>query len=811
MKKSTLISLVLGGLLAFSSQAKAVEVTANGTIDLDAAQIGNTSDGNSNVGQRWQGFITLSSPVTLQVGDCLVGQASFGSERLRISDNGGGFFQIGTTTGIEQLIARVDDGQGLRVSTQDTTAGFVDLIGGDYLPATTSFQRIGGVNHSGLFHQVTEDMVGTGGTFSVGGVSYRLCQTSSDNLGIDNVVAGAVSFTILADAIEVFGSNSSTAVRSQWEISDEVVSPWACSPSVTGDPCLFGNSVIPPIDDPQWQLMPEVTVTSPSGQQRIRSPLTTCCTPGGHVTFRYYQTEVFIPTSQIVGAANFIMGVDDGAQLTIFNSNHPTGLTPPDSKIPFGVQADVDITPLLTKGEPNRLVVSHLDQIGRGVVNFQLLLDGFPLPIEPFNAQPVALAGTDQIVDEGQTVSMDGQSSFDPDGDPITFAWTQIAGPTVALNDANTALPNFAAPYVSTNQTLTFQLVVNDGELDSDPDTVDVTVVQVNSPPVADAGDDATIKEGAIFVLDGSGSWDPDGETAFTFDWSQISGPTVSLSDPTAPNPNFVVPLGEIGQILVFELIVSDGKEPSVPDNVAITIVENSAPVADAGSDATKDEGSNVTLNGSGSIDPDGDSIIYQWTQTAGPAVSLDDDTVIAPSFAAPTIDAQTVLTFALVVMDDDPTNPKSSEVDSIDVTLLNINDPPACNLAEPSVASLWPPNHKMEEIAINSVSDPDGDVTFIAITGITQDEPIDGLGDGDTSPDAQALINASGDDTTLLRRERDGSGNGRVYQINFNADDGFENCNGAVQVVVPRDRKTKDPATAIDDGQNHDATGGGV
>ena len=55
--------------------------------------------------------------------------------------------------------------------------------------------------------------------------------------------------------------------------------------------------------------------------------------------------------------------------------------------------------------------------------------------------------------------------------------------------------PEFTTPFVSSNTTLTFQLIVDDGAGNfSDPDTVDITVVSVNNPPVADFGDDGTIK-----------------------------------------------------------------------------------------------------------------------------------------------------------------------------------------------------------------------------------------------------------------------------------------------------------------------------
>ena len=65
----------------------------------------------------------------------------------------------------------------------------------------------------------------------------------------------------------------------------------------------------------------------------------------------------------------------------------------------------------------------------------------------------------------------------------------------------------------------------------------------------------------------------------------------------------------------MFELVVTDGKETGAADSVTVDIVANSAAYADAGQDQLQDEGSTVTLDGSGSYDPDiGDTISYVWT-----------------------------------------------------------------------------------------------------------------------------------------------------------------------------------------------------
>jgi hypothetical protein len=102
--------------------------------------------------------------------------------------------------------------------------------------------------------------------------------------------------------------------------------------------------------------------------------------------------------------------------------------------------------------------------------------------------------------------------------------------------------------------------------------------------------------------------------------------------------------------------------------------------------------------------------------------------------------------------------------------------------------------------VEIVGVTDPNNDNVTITITGVTQDEPVTGLGDGDTAPDAVIQGNK-----VLLRAERAGGGNGRVYRVSFTAtDSNGASCSGSVTVSVPHDRKD---STCMDDGQSFYST----
>ncbi|MDH3715315.1 MAG: PKD domain-containing protein [Gammaproteobacteria bacterium] len=86
---------------------------------------------------------------------------------------------------------------------------------------------------------------------------------------------------------------------------------------------------------------------------------------------------------------------------------------------------------------------------------------------------PAADAGADITVEPGGTVTLDGTASSDPNGDALTFSWTQTGGEAVTLNAADTATPNFTAP--GTEQALVFELSVSDGT-ESGTDSVTITV-----------------------------------------------------------------------------------------------------------------------------------------------------------------------------------------------------------------------------------------------------------------------------------------------------------------------------------------------
>lgn len=98
--------------------------------------------------------------------------------------------------------------------------------------------------------------------------------------------------------------------------------------------------------------------------------------------------------------------------------------------------------------------------------------------------QPVADAGADQSVRSNDIVQLDGSNSSDPNGSPLSYQWSQSAGPEVSLSDSSSSSPTFTAPEVNEPTDLIFELTVtNEQGITSEPDEVIITVNPVTTPP----------------------------------------------------------------------------------------------------------------------------------------------------------------------------------------------------------------------------------------------------------------------------------------------------------------------------------------
>ncbi len=317
----------------------------------------------------------------------------------------------------------------------------------------------------------------------------------------------------------------------------------------------------------------------------------------------------------------------------------------------------------------------HHTIICRAVYVFDRVLEDTAVWYVDSNSPPTASAGDDQLVGEGITVTLDGSNSSDPDSDIVSYAWVQTDGPAVTLTGADTDKPTFTSPTVGMGgASLGFQLTVTDATALTSTATTIVNVSWSNAPPSANAGPDQLVGQEELVTLDASASTDSDDGIA-SYSWQQIAGPLpfVTLSDPAAINPTFTSPIvGQGGEALVFKLTVTDVGGLKATDTVIVNVSwSNTPPVAIAGPDQTKAEGSVVTLDASSSYDTDDGIASYSWVQTGGASVTLSNPHAIKPTFTTPDVGmAGDVLTFELTVTDRGGLQATDSVV--IDITWVN-------------------------------------------------------------------------------------------------------------------------------------------
>lgn len=243
--------------------------------------------------------------------------------------------------------------------------------------------------------------------------------------------------------------------------------------------------------------------------------------------------------------------------------------------------------------------------------------------------------------------------------------------------------------------------------------------------------------------------------------------------------------------------VTADGTSPGsvlftreAAKSTVVTVTANAPPGADAGPDQTVEctgpDGATVTLDGTGSSDPNGDPITFTWRENGA-------------IIAGPTSDPMVNVTLALgahtieLTVDD---GIAGVDTDMVDVTIEDTT-PPLVEVK--SRKRLWPPDrtHRKLKLAKFSRASDICDATLsddsMVITSVTSDEPQTGA--DQTLPDI--VINDNCRKVKLLA-EREEKGNGRVYTIHLGVLDASGNMGTATyQAYVPITKK----GGAIDDG----------
>ena len=251
--------------------------------------------------------------------------------------------------------------------------------------------------------------------------------------------------------------------------------------------------------------------------------------------------------------------------------------------------------------------------------------------LDSANSPPDVDAGDDQQLTEGSTVSLNGTVTDADLEDTLDYTWTHNSTDLVITFVNNkTVDTTFNAPNVPADTVVEFTLTVDDGTVTVSNSTLVTILDSANtSTPFARPGDSRYVGEDDAVTLDGSNSYDPDGNN-ITHEWTQISGSPVTLLGADTAVASFDAPRVPDDERLVFELTVDDG---ITGDSARITITvlddRNDPPVLQAIPAQSEDELDTVKFSAE-AIDADGNDLRFALTGQVPRGASITRDGVFS-------------------------------------------------------------------------------------------------------------------------------------------------------------------------------------
>ncbi len=188
--------------------------------------------------------------------------------------------------------------------------------------------------------------------------------------------------------------------------------------------------------------------------------------------------------------------------------------------------------------------------------------------------------------------------------------------------------------------------------------TRQISTAKVNSPPLVSAGDDIQTYGGLVVQLSATHS-DVDGQIV-SIEWSQVSGPEITIDDPASSSTFFTAPALSGEATIVLQYTVTDDRGAQAAQLLTVVVAINHPPIADAGTDINALAGALVQLDGSASSDQEG-AVTYNWSGNY-----LSDASVVDPVLELPERGYNYALNYTLTVTD-------SSDATATDTVTVNV------------------------------------------------------------------------------------------------------------------------------------------
>ncbi len=406
------------------------------------------------------------------------------------------------------------------------------------------------------------------------------------------------------------------------------------------------------------------------------------------------------------------------------------------------------------------------------------------------NNHPIANAGPDQTVFRGTLVTLDGTQSHDPEGATLRFQWTLLSQPqgsAVALNDTTSATPQFNPLILGS---YVFQLVVNDGESKSAPDTVRVNVV--NRAPTASSATITSNEDTPVIITLSASDLD---STSLSF--TVVSDPSKGSLSTVSPSSCVIqgqgsscsatatyTPAANYNGADSFTFKVNDGTVDSNIATVSITInAVNDAPVARSVTASTAEETTVIiTLSAS---DIDSPSLTFTVTggarhgflgsASAASCTSLPNGTGTPGSSCTATVMYEPAANYNGADSFTYKTNDGSqdSNVATVSITVTPVNDPPVAN--EQSVAT----DEDTTATITLSASDIDSpSLSFTVVSG-----PSNGSLGAISTPNC--VVNGAGSFCTAAVTYTPASNYNGYVSFTFKVNDGSVDSNAAMVSIT--------------------------